>query len=293
MAYKEGLLLHPPLSPANLTLIPMDFSSPSSSSGEVVMAALLGLPSRSFSDLTRSLSSNVRLHRRRLAFLLLSPIHFSLTLSYLHSLSLPEKTLLLARHLLSSLQNLLPSLCGPSRPLRLSDLDAAILLMAMCDSYNPNTTHHSSWHSTVADNVLRSILSPSGLGNDAWAVVCEYVDAAVKCRRLMEVLSGSSGSSEKVEGEVGASVAAVVALPSVECRTGGRECVICKEEMEAGRDVCELPCRHRFHWGCVLGWLRKRNTCPCCRHELPTEDVLCEMGRLWRAVTRMGNQWRT
>ncbi|WOL12584.1 hypothetical protein Cni_G21351 [Canna indica] len=268
----------------------MDFSSTSSSSGEIVMAALLGLSSPSFSDLTRSLSSNLALHRRRLAFLLLSPLHFSLTLSYLHSLSLPEKTLLLARHLLAALQHLFPSLSGPSHShLRLRDVDAALLLMAMCDSYDPDA--HTNWHSTVADNVLRSLMSPSGLDASAWAVVCHYVDAAVKSRRLMEVVL-SSGGGEKEDGGTGASVAAVVALPSVECGSEERECVICKEEMEEGREVCELPCRHRFHWGCALGWLRKRNTCPCCRHELPTEDVLCEMGRIWRCVARMGDQVR-
>ncbi|RWV96219.1 hypothetical protein GW17_00041091 [Ensete ventricosum] len=262
--------------------IPMDFSS-----GEVVMAALLGLPSASFSDLARSLSSDLNLQRRRLAFLLVSPFHFALTLSYLRSLPLPQKTLLLARHLLSCLRKLLPSLSGPSHHLRLRDLDAALLLLAMCDAYDPTVARLSNWHSAVSDNVLRSMLSPSGLGTDAWAVVRHYVDAAVKFRRLMEAPSDTG------DGEAGAWVAAVVALPSVECRTGGRECVICKDEMEAGRDVCELPCGHRFHWGCVLGWLGKRNTCPCCRHELPTEDVFCEMGRLWRAAAKMGDRWAT
>ncbi|CAL9055231.1 unnamed protein product [Musa banksii] len=270
----------------------MDFSLPSSS-GEVVMAALLGLPSASFSDVARSLSSDLSLQRRRLAFLLVSPFHFSLTLSYLRSLTLPQKTLLLARYLLSCLRKLLPSLSGPSHPLRLRDLDAALLLLAMCDAYDPTVARLSNWHSAVSDNVLRSMLSPSGLGTDAWAVVLHYVDAAVKCRRLTEALSDIGGGGQKVDGEAGAWVAAVVALPSVECRTGGWECVICKEEMAAGREVCELPCRHRFHWGCVLGWLGKRNTCPCCRHELPTEDVFCEMGRLWRAAAKMGDQWTT
>lgn len=265
------------------------------------MAALLALPSAIFSDIVRSLAADFHLQRRRLAALLLSPLHFSLTLSYLHSLSLSQKALLLARFLLSSLKKLLPSLSGPSassHSLRLRDLDAALLLMAMCDSYeqsDSNTSRHSDWHSTVSNDVLkRMLLTPAGLGDSEWAAISHYVDAAAKCRRLLEVFQGG-GAGEKLGGELCASVAAVVALPSVECRSGGRECVICKEEMEEGRDVCELPCKHWFHWSCVLGWLRKRNTCPCCRYELPTEDVFGEMGRLWRAVARMvGDQqeWR-
>ncbi|WOL01831.1 hypothetical protein Cni_G10548 [Canna indica] len=266
-----------------------------SSSGELIMDALLRLSSRSFSNLSLSLSSDLSLHRRRLAFLLLSPFHFFLTVSYLRSLSFPEKTLLLARHLLSSLQKLLPpSLSSPSSAhrLRLRDLDAALLLMAMCDSYDVHdrAARPSNWRSVISDAVLRSTLSPSGLGLDAWVVVCHYVDAAAKCRRLMEVLAAGGGGEK-----VGSAAAAVVALPSVECAEGGRECAICKEEIEKGREVCELPCLHRFHWGCALRWLRRRSTCPCCRHELPTEDVYREMRRVWREVGKMGeqNQWRT
>lgn len=88
--------------------------------------------------------------------------------------------------------------------------------------------------------------------------------------------------------EVATSVAAVVALPSVEVREGGKECVICKEEMKEGRDVCELPCDHLFHWMCILPWLMKRNTCPCCRHRLPTDDVFSEIEQLWEVLVKMG-----
>ncbi|EHA8589244.1 E3 ubiquitin-protein ligase SGR9, amyloplastic [Cocos nucifera] len=253
------------------------------------MAALLQLPPRAFSDLTRSLATDLLLQRRRIYFLLLSPFHFSRTLAHLHSLSLPEKTLLLARLLLRHLHVLFPSLSGgftAAHRLRLWDLDAALLLMVMCDAYDSNHPH-ADWRRRIAEHVVAAALSPAGLGNGGWTVLGHYVDAAAKCRRLFEVVSGEEG---KVGAEVAAAAAAVVALPSVECRRWGRECVICKEEMEVGRDVCELPCGHWFHWGCVLGWLRKRNTCPCCRFELPTEDVFFEIGRIWRMLLRMGGK---
>ncbi|KAB2622253.1 nuclear localization sequence-binding protein-like [Pyrus ussuriensis x Pyrus communis] len=90
--------------------------------------------------------------------------------------------------------------------------------------------------------------------------------------------------------EVAASPAVVVSLPSVVVSGGGSECVICKEEMREDRDVCELPCRHLFHWMCILRWLRKRNTCPCCRFTLPTEDVFGEIQRLWEILHIVGNE---
>lgn len=98
---------------------------------------------------------------------------------------------------------------------------------------------------------------------------------------------GVSGGSGKEGREVGASVAAVAALPSVS-GVSGKECAICKEEMKEGRDVCELPCEHSFHWICILPWLKKKNTCPCCRYRLPTDDVYGEIERLWEVVVKVG-----
>lgn len=86
-------------------------------------------------------------------------------------------------------------------------------------------------------------------------------------------------------GERAAAAMAVVGLPSVEVVKEG-ECVVCKDVMGVGREVCELPCRHLFHWGCILPWLRKRDTCPCCRGRLPSDDVAGEIERLWEAVEK-------
>lgn len=42
-------------------------------------------------------------------------------------------------------------------------------------------------------------------------------------------------------------------------------CAICIMDFEAHDDVRRLPCRHLFHYECILRWLYNRN-CPVCRH---------------------------
>jgi len=50
-------------------------------------------------------------------------------------------------------------------------------------------------------------------------------------------------------------------------------CIICCEPFEIGDTCIRLPfCFHAFHEKCALVWLKKHNTCPYCRRELPMED---------------------
>jgi hypothetical protein len=37
--------------------------------------------------------------------------------------------------------------------------------------------------------------------------------------------------------------------------------------------VREMPCGHAFHESCLFPWLRRSNTCPCCRWELDTDNI--------------------
>ncbi|NP_001318096.1 E3 ubiquitin-protein ligase RNF181 isoform X2 [Mus musculus] len=50
------------------------------------------------------------------------------------------------------------------------------------------------------------------------------------------------------------------------------KCPVCLLEFEAEETVIEMPCHHLFHSNCILPWLSKTNSCPLCRHELPTDD---------------------
>jgi len=259
-------------------------------STSIIMAALSTLTPSQFSDLTHSILSATLHHHRRLASLLSSPTLFSLTLHHLNSLSLPHKTLLIARHLLSSLHLLTATSPPPSTATRQRDLDAALLLLLLCETHNHNPhaleAPFSQWRinlSTIfSDSLLTLSFAPFGACSGS-TVLIPFVETVTRCWRLVGALDCGGG---KESGEVAASTTAVVALPSVEVRGGGIECVICREEMGIGRDVCELPCQHLFHWMCILPWLGKRNTCPCCRFRLPSDDVFGEIQRLWEVLVK-------
>ena len=49
-------------------------------------------------------------------------------------------------------------------------------------------------------------------------------------------------------------------------------CSVCKDEFELNQSLTGLPCKHVFHDDCIQPWLNERNSCPTCRHELPTDD---------------------
>ena len=49
-------------------------------------------------------------------------------------------------------------------------------------------------------------------------------------------------------------------------------CAVCKDEFKIGEECLLMPCNHHFHESCIMPWLSKRNSCPVCRYELPTDD---------------------
>ncbi|KAG1371722.1 E3 ubiquitin-protein ligase RDUF1 [Cocos nucifera] len=72
-----------------------------------------------------------------------------------------------------------------------------------------------------------------------------------------------------------ASKAAVESMPTVQIATShikmDTHCAVCKEPFELGTEAREMPCKHIYHQDCILPWLSLRNSCPVCRHEMPTD----------------------
>ena len=49
--------------------------------------------------------------------------------------------------------------------------------------------------------------------------------------------------------------------------TDDAKCTVCLERYIVGETVCWLPCSHGFHYDCIGPWVKRKNSCPCCRCE--------------------------
>ena len=52
----------------------------------------------------------------------------------------------------------------------------------------------------------------------------------------------------------------------------GLACNVCLENFSEGQISNQIDCGHYFHEKCIVHWLKMRNTCPVCRHELESND---------------------
>eukprot|EP01059_Diplonema_ambulator_P014726 TRINITY_DN25694_c0_g1_i1.p1 TRINITY_DN25694_c0_g1~~TRINITY_DN25694_c0_g1_i1.p1 ORF type:complete len:277 (+),score=21.03 TRINITY_DN25694_c0_g1_i1:49-831(+) len=79
----------------------------------------------------------------------------------------------------------------------------------------------------------------------------------------------------------------VAALPTVPLAPDHltQACPVCQENFQQSDTALQLPCTHLFHKDCIIPWLDNRNTCPTCRHELPTDDPEYEEARRERETT--------
>lgn len=64
----------------------------------------------------------------------------------------------------------------------------------------------------------------------------------------------------------------VESLETIIVKKNGGQCPVCLKEWSEGDEQKQLPCQHKFHPTCILPWLEKTNSCPMCRHEVPTDD---------------------
>ncbi|PON91221.1 43kDa postsynaptic protein [Trema orientale] len=66
------------------------------------------------------------------------------------------------------------------------------------------------------------------------------------------------------------------------------KCSVGIGNFKKGAELRELPCKHMHHKDCILRWLKIRNTCPECQHELPREYVNEESRMRWYSVQSVG-----
>ncbi|KAK7317175.1 hypothetical protein RJT34_01175 [Clitoria ternatea] len=64
---------------------------------------------------------------------------------------------------------------------------------------------------------------------------------------------------------------AIEGLPTVTMNEN-LQCSVCLDDFEVGSEAKEMPCRHRFHSGCILPWLELHSSCPICRFQLPVDE---------------------
>ncbi|KAL8232020.1 hypothetical protein R6Q57_001798 [Mikania cordata] len=80
----------------------------------------------------------------------------------------------------------------------------------------------------------------------------------------------------RIDNNPPASKAAIESMPTIEFQEkhihNDPHCAVCKEAFELGTEAKEMPCKHLYHSNCILPWLALRNSCPVCRHELPSDN---------------------
>lgn len=101
-------------------------------------------------------------------------------------------------------------------------------------------------------------------------------------REFEELLEQFTEINDSRRGAPPASASAVQKLPSVIISKKNHDkadnlvCAVCKELLHIDSEAKQLPCMHLYHPMCILPWLNARNTCPVCRFELPTDDLVYE-----------------
>ncbi|KAG8384691.1 hypothetical protein BUALT_Bualt04G0144300 [Buddleja alternifolia] len=76
------------------------------------------------------------------------------------------------------------------------------------------------------------------------------------------------------DGPSPATKSSIESLPLIEIPESDWECPICLTEYEKNGklEAKEMPCRHKFHSGCIDRWLGIHGSCPVCRYSMPAED---------------------
>lgn len=111
--------------------------------------------------------------------------------------------------------------------------------------------------------------------------------------RLLEQLTQIEANGfGRIDSNPPASKAAIESMPTIEIIdqhvSVESHCAVCKEAFELGSEAREMPCKHLYHQDCILPWLTLRNSCPVCRHELPTDSENRDANETNRGANEVG-----
>ncbi|XP_077236259.1 E3 ubiquitin-protein ligase RING1-like [Tasmannia lanceolata] len=111
--------------------------------------------------------------------------------------------------------------------------------------------------------------------------------------RLIQHLADPD-DDQAVRGSTPASKSAVNSIPTVKITSSflasdSLLCAVCKDEFVVDVEAKQLPCKHIYHFDCILPWLSQHNSCPVCRFRLPTDEPERRARRGARVPVRFGN----
>ena len=151
----------------------------------------------------------------------------------------------------------------------------------------PSTVHYRE---LISDNFIPNIInsvgnlfsstfpnlfSPSGSNNSNLLSFLNNHNNDFQFNNLINIIMSFESS---LHGNPPASQRAIDSLQKIEVNKENYNkykditCNICLEGFSEGNILRVLECNHEFHENCIITWLKQRNTCPICRHELESND---------------------
>ena len=128
--------------------------------------------------------------------------------------------------------------------------------------------------SNIAGPTISSLFSTSNNSNNILSFLDNH-NNDFQFNNLVNIIMSFESS---LHGNPPASQRAMDNLPKIEVTQENinnykdMTCNICLEGFQIGHILRVLECKHEFHERCIITWLKSRNTCPVCRHELESND---------------------
>ena len=128
--------------------------------------------------------------------------------------------------------------------------------------------------SNIAGPTISSLFSTSNNSNNILSFLDNH-NNDFQFNNLVNIIMSFESS---LHGNPPASQRAMDNLPKIEVTQDNYNnykdmtCNICLEGFQIGHILRVLECKHEFHERCIITWLKSRNTCPVCRHELESND---------------------